>query len=315
MKLSHNLRGLYSNLWRVTKPLTQQKMRKTLLLIVALFVVAGCTMKGTYNRLDWMLTEYLERYVELTKAQKKALRQRMQTSLEWHRRTQLPAYTVWFQGVKHDIQHGITQPQVEQHGLQLLVFWRALMVRFSEDMAVLLPQLDAKQREELFTSFADKNAEYHVDYIQLSHKQLRKNYIKRTEDNFDGWLGSVTKQQKQLIVASADDIQYIARDVLKTRLRWQMQLREILRYHKDTATTQAALQKLFVQPETLRSERYKQQLIHNAKIITQLIADVANQLTDKQKKHLFKRIDKYIKLFKDLTEESQLKAARQCEAC
>ena len=291
-------------------------MRKILLLIVTFFLVAACTMKGTYNRLDWMLTEYLESYVELNKTQKAALRQRMQATLEWHRRTQLPAYSLWLESVKHDVQQGITQPQVEQHGLQLLVFWRALMVRFSEDMAVLLPQLDAKQREQLFTSFADKNAEYHVDYIQLSQKQQRKNYIKRMEDSFDGWLGSVTRQQEQLIVASADQIQYIAKDVLKTRMRWQLELREILRNHKDTATTQVALQKLFVQPETLRSERYKQQLIHNAGIITRLIADVANQLTEKQQKHLFKRIDKYIKLFDELAEEAQpQKAARQCEAC
>jgi hypothetical protein len=70
-----------------------------------------------------------------------------------------------------------------------------------------------------------------------------------------------------------------------------------------------------VQPETLRTERYKQQLIHNAGVITQLIADVGNQLTDKQQKHLFKRIDKYIKLFNELAAEGQVKAVRQCEAC
>jgi hypothetical protein len=192
-----------------------------------------------------------------------------------------------------------------------------MMVRFSEDMAVLLPQLDAKQREELFTSLADKNAEYHVDYIQLSHKQQRKNYIKRMDDIFDGWLGSVTRQQEQRIIASADQIHYIAKDVLKTRMRWQLQLREILQNHKDTVTTQVALQKLFVEPETLRSDRYNQQLIHNAGIISQLITDVANQLTEKQQKHLFKRIDKYIKLFDELAAEAAQpqKAARQCEAC
>ena len=290
-------------------------MRKALLISVVFLIVGACTMKGAYNRLDWMVTEHLESYVELNKDQKAELRQRMQASLEWHRRTQLPAYVLWLQSVKHDVQHGITQPQVEQHGLQLLVFWRALMVRFAEDMAVLLPQLDAQQREALFTNFADKNAEYHKDYIQVSHKKQRNNTIKRIEDSFDSWLGSLTKQQEQLIAARAAQIQPIATDALKTRLRWQMQLREILRHHKDTATTQVALQKLFVQPETLRTERYKQQLIHNAGVITQLIADVGNQLTDKQKKHLFKRIDKYIKLFNELAAEGQVKAARQCEAC
>ena len=290
-------------------------MRKVLLLSMVFLIVSGCTLKGTYNRLDWMLTEYLESYVELNKDQKVELRQRMRASLDWHRRTQLPAYVLWLESVKHDVQQGITQAQIEQHGLQLLVFWRAVMVRFAGDMAVLLPQLDAEQREELFASFADRNAEYHQDYIQVNRKQQRKNYSQRMEDSFDSWLGSLTRQQEQLIAASAEQIQPIATDALKTRLRWQMQLREILRNHKDTATTQAALQKLFVQPENLRTERYKQQLIHNSGVITQLIADVGNQLTDKQQKHLFKRIDKYIKLFEELAAESQIKAARQCEAC
>ena len=284
-------------------------MRKALLISVLFVVVGGCTLKGTYNRLDWVLTEYLESYVELNKTQKVALRQHMRVTLSWHRRTQLPAYVLWLENVKHDVQHGITQAQVEQHGLQLLVFWRALMVRFAEDMAVLLPQLDAQQREALFTSFADRNAEYHKDYIQVSRQQQRKNYTQWLEERFDSWLGSLTKQQEQRIAASAAQIQPIATDALKTRLRWQMQLREILQNHNDTATTQAALQTLFVQPENLRSERYKQQLILNSNVITQLIADIANQLTDKQRKHFNKRIDKYIKLFTELAQDAQLQQA------
>jgi len=290
-------------------------MRKALFISLVILVVGGCTLKAGYNRLDWLLAEYLESYVELNKDQKAALRQRMAASLEWHRRTQLPAYGLWLESVKHDVQHGITQGQVEQHGLQLLVLWRALMVRFADDMAVLLPLLDAQQREALFDSFAQENAEFHEDYIQVSRQQQRKNYADWLEEHFERWLGSLTAQQQQLIAISAAQIQPIATDALKTRLRWQQQLREILRNHKDSATTRAAMQNLFVQPEQLRTERYKQQLIHNTDVITQLIADVANQLTDKQHQHLNKRIDKYRKLVEDLVAEGQLKPARQCEAC
>ena len=290
-------------------------MRKTLFISLVIIIIGGCTLKAGYNRLDWMLTEYLESYVDLNKAQQAALRQHMAASLEWHRRTQLPAYVLWLQSVKLDVQHGITQTQVEQHGLQLLVLWRALMVRFAGDMAVLLPQLDAQQREALFESFAEQNAEYHEDYIQVSRQQQRENYADWLEDNFERWLGSLTEQQEQRIAISAAQIQPIATDALKTRLRWQQQLREILRNHKDTATTQAALQILFAQPENLRTERYKQQLIHNSGVITQLIVDIGQQLTDKQRQHFNKRIDKYSKLFEELAAEGQVKPARQCEAC
>ena len=278
-------------------------MRKAVFISLVLLLIGGCTVKATYNRLDWVLTEYLESYVELNKTQKADLRDHMRATLAWHRRTQLPAYVLWLESVRHDVSLGMNQAQVEQHGLQLLVFWRAMMVRLAADMAVLLPQLDTQQREALFSSFADRNAEYHEDYVQVSRQKQRKNHTKWLEKRFDGWLGSLTEQQEQLIATSAAQIQPIATNALKTRHRWQTQLREILQDHKDTATTRAALHKLFVQPENLRSDQYQQQLIHNSNVVTQLIADISNQLTDKQRKHFNKRVDKYIKLINELAQE------------
>ena len=278
-------------------------MRKAVFISLLLLLIGGCTVKATYNRLDWVLTEYLESYVELNKTQKADLRDHMRATLAWHRRTQLPAYVLWLKSVRHDVPLGMNQAQVEQHGLQLLVFWRAMMVRLAADMAVLLPQLDTQQREALFSSFADRNAEYHEDYVQVSRQKQRKNYTKWLKKRFDGWLGSLTEQQEQLIATSAAQIQPIATDALQTRHRWQTQLREILQDHKDTATTRAALHKLFVQPENLRSDQYQQQLIHNSNVITQLIADISTQLTDKQRKHFNKRVDKYIKLINELAQE------------
>ena len=278
-------------------------MRKAVFISLVLLLIGGCTVKATYNRLDWVLTEYLESYVELNKTQKADLRDHMRATLAWHRRTQLPAYVLWLKSVRHDVPLGMNQAQVEQHGLQLLVFWRAMMVRLAADMAVLLPQLDTQQREALFSSFADRNAEYHEDYVQVSRQKQRKNYTKWLKKRFDGWLGSLTEQQEQLIATSAAQIQPIATDALQTRHRWQTQLREILQDHKDTATTRAALHKLFVQPENLRSDQYQQQLIHNSNVITQLIADISTQLTDKQRKHFNKRVDKYIKLINELAQE------------
>ena len=278
-------------------------MRKAVFISLVLLFIGGCTVKATYNRLDWVLTEYLESYVELNKTQKADLRDHMRATLAWHRRTQLPAYVLWLESVRHDVSLGMNQAQVEQHGLQLLVFWRAMMVRLAADMAVLLPQLDTQQREALFSSFADRNAEYHEDYVQVSRQKQRKNYTKWLKKRFDGWLGSLTEQQEQLIATSAAQIQPIATDALQTRHRWQTQLREILQDHKDTATTRAALHKLFVQPENLRSDQYQQQLIHNSNVVTQLIADISNQLTDKQRKHFNKRVDKYIKLINELAQE------------
>jgi len=291
-------------------------MRKAVLISLVLFLIGGCTVKSTYNRLDWILTQYLDSYVELTNEQQAELREYLASTLYWHRTTQLPAYISWLQRVKQDVAQDLTGAQVDQHTLELLLFWRALMMRFADDMAVLLPDLSPQQKAELFASFIEKNDEYRDDYIKVSRHQQRENYTERLQDSFDSWLGSLNQNQKKRIHAAAIEMQPIAAQSLQTRIRWQQELHTILVNHQDLATTREAMHTLFVNTETLRSASYKHMLEHNRQLVSRLIVDVSKTLSDKQRKHFNKRIDKYIKLFSELVQEAQPRqAASQCAAC
>lgn len=291
-------------------------MRKAVLISLIFFVIGGCTVKSTYNRLDWIITRYLDSYVELTHEQKAELRRSLSRTLHWHRTTQLPAYVGWLQSVKQDVATGLTEARVEQHSLELLVYWRALMVRVADDMALLLPSLSPQQRAELFASFIEKNDEYRDDYIKVSRQQQRKNYTERLEDSFDIWLGSLRQDQKKRIHAAAIAMQPIATESLQTRIRWQQELHTILDNHQDPAATREAMHTLFVNTETLRSASYQYMLEHNRQVVTRLIVDISKTLSDKQRLHFNKRVDKYIKLFSELAQEAgSQQAAGQCAAC
>ena len=291
-------------------------IRKAVLISLVLFLISGCSVKSTYNRLDWILTQYLDSYVELTDAQEDELREYLANTLYWHRTTQLPAYVSWLQRVKQDVAHDLTEAQVEHHTLELLVYWRALMMRVADDMAVLMPELSPQQRAELFASFIEKNDEYRTDYIKVSRKQQRENYTERLQDSFDSWLGSLSQNQKKLIQAAAIEMQPIAAESLQTRIRWQQELHTILDSQQDLAATREAMHTLFVNTETLRSTSYKHMLEHNRQVVTHLIVDISKTLSDKQRKHFNKRVDKYIKLFSELAQQAQPRqAASQCAAC
>ena len=290
-------------------------MPKILFLSVIALLIGSCTVKATYNRLDWVLGNYLERYVELTSAQQAELKQQLAETLTWHRTTQLPVYATWLESVKQDVQHDLTEAQVDQHSLELLLYWRVLMMRFADDMATLLPTLSPQQRTELFASFADKNAEFEDRYVKVSRKQQRDNYAERLQDSFESWLGSLSQQQQQLIETAALELQPIAPQSLQTRLRWQQQLKRVLETQQDAASTRAAMQMLFVNSASLRSVTYNHMLEHNRQVIACLIVDMADTLSDSQRQYLNGRIDKYIKLFNELAAEGQADSAHQCEAC
>jgi hypothetical protein len=290
-------------------------VRKILFLSLIALIFSSCTIKATYNRLDWVLGNYLEQYVELSGAQQIALKQQLAKTLAWHRTTQLPVYATWLQSVKYDVQHGLTETQVEQHTLELFLYWRALMMRFADDMALMLPTLSAEQRAELFENFASKNAEYEDRYIKVTRQQQRDNYTERLEDSFDSWLGSLNRQQQQMIQTAALELQPIAAQSLQMRQRWQRQLKHVLETQQAGASMHLAMQTLFVNPESLRSNTYKQMLEHNRQVITRLIVAIAHTLSDEQHQYFNERIDKYVKLFNELAAEAQPNAGPQCEAC
>lgn len=290
-------------------------MQKSLLLSLIVLIISGCTIKATYNRLDWVLGNYLEQYVELSSAQQIVLKQQLAKTLVWHRTTQLPVYATWLQSVKYDVQHGLTETQVEQHTLELFLYWRALMTRFADDMALMLPALSAEQRTELFQNFARKNTEYEERYIKVTRQQQRDNYTERLEESFDSWLGSLNRQQQQMIQTAALELQPIAVQSLQMRQRWQRQLKHVLETQQAGASMHLAMQTLFVNTESLRSNTYKHMLEYNRQIITHLIVAMAHTLSDEQHQYFNERIDKYVKLFNELAAEAQPNAGAQCEAC
>lgn len=276
-------------------------VRKLRLSILVLLLLGGCTLKFTYNYLDWITASYLDDFVELDNAQQAKLDKAIEDTLFWHRTEQLPLYSNWLQTVKQDVNEGLTLAEVEQHNDHVMVFWAALMEHFAVDMAMLLPSLSHEQQEELFANFADKNDEFQEEYVDVSLEEKREQFAERLEDTFDHWLDSITKQQLLVIKAAANQMEHTSKGMLATRQRWQNTFTGIIKNHKGQAETNEAMRTLFVESNRLRSKAYQQQMDHNQRIVLELIVAIAATLTEEQKKYFFSRVDKYKLAFSELS--------------
>jgi len=280
---------------------TKGKLRFSILVLILL---GGCTLKFTYNYLDWIGANYLEDFVELDDAQQAKLDKALEDTLLWHRTEQLPLYSNWLQSVKQDVDEGLTFAGVEQLANQAMVFWAALMEHFAVDMAALLPSLTPEQQEELFANFADKNDAFREQYVDVSLEEKREQFADRLEDTFEDWLDSITKPQLLAIKAAAHQMEHTSSGMLDTRLRWQDTLKSIIRSPDSQAVKNKAIRALFVDSNRLRSEAYQQQMDHNQRIVMELIVAIAATLTQEQKKFFFSRIDKYKLIFSELSMEA-----------
>ena len=96
---------------------------------------------------------------------------------------------------QHDMASPLDEQRVLQHIATMLQLWSALENEINEEMAELLPLLNAAQREELFESIEDKNEDFYDEYVDLDDDERIDQYIDTSIDNFENWLGYLTNSQ------------------------------------------------------------------------------------------------------------------------
>ena len=98
--------------------------------------------------------------VSLDDVLEEKVEQRADVLVSWHRNTQLTQYADLLRTFQQDMQSPLNVQQVLQHMETIQELWQALEVKINEEMAELLPLLNAEQREELFDSIDDKNEDF-----------------------------------------------------------------------------------------------------------------------------------------------------------
>ena len=79
------------------------------ILILAGLIFSACSLRLTYNYLDWIIPWYVDEYVSLTDDQENLFDRATVELLDWHRYAELPKYTEFIISIK-DAQNGCTTP-------------------------------------------------------------------------------------------------------------------------------------------------------------------------------------------------------------
>ncbi|MGD2161298.1 MAG: DUF6279 family lipoprotein, partial [Gammaproteobacteria bacterium] len=110
---------------------------KAVAVVVLITLVTACSFKTVYNRLDYLIPEYVEGVVTFDEVLEEQLEKRTGVLLHWHRSTQLKQYADWLQALQVDIDAGLTEQQLEQRINEMEVFWLSIVSRLNNEMAYL----------------------------------------------------------------------------------------------------------------------------------------------------------------------------------
>ena len=279
----------------------QSSRRTYVVAIVALaMMLASCSFKTLYNQLDHLIPLYVVGMVPLDDMLEEKVEQRTLALLDWHRNTQLNQYAHWLSALQRDANQQLTTERVLAHIARLDDFWQSLLIRINEEMVMLLPQLNAVQRQELFESIADKNEDFHHDYVSVSDEERIEQYIDRMLDNYEKWLGDLTDEQEIAVVTAAAEMLSSAELRLERRLQWQRGIQSILDSGDSEETKASRLREFFAVFHNRDYAAMKVVEDTNRLVLARLTVQIVHGMTAEQKAHFVSATNDYIRMFTEL---------------
>ncbi len=278
------------------------RFTKAIVILTLITAVAACSFKTVYNRLDYLIPEYVEGMVTLDDVLEEELEQSTLVLLEWHRNTQLKQYADWLSALQRDMATQLTEQQVEQRITEMDRFWRSLSAKVNDEMAHLLPLLNKEQLDELFMNIEDTNEEFREESVDLNEEQRIEDYVERISDTYQGWIGELTDEQQRMLEQAATELVSTAELRLQRRLQWQHGIREILAEEDTVQNKTDRLRQFLAGFEDIDDETMKEKSEINRGIIVRLTVQISHSMTEDQQAHFISKTNDYIRMLTELAE-------------
>ena len=278
------------------------RFTRTIIILTLITAVAACSFKTVYNRLDYLIPEYIEGMVTLDDVLEEKLEQSTLVLLEWHRNTQLKQYADWLSALQRDMAAQLTEKQLEQRITEMDRFWRSLSAKVNDEMADLLPLLNKEQQDELFMNIEDSNDEFREEFVDLNEEQRIEDYVERMSDTYQSWIGELTDEQQRKVEQVATELVSTAELRLQRRLQWQRGIREILAEEETAQIKTGRLRQFLSGFEDIDDETMKEKSAINREVIVRLTVQISHSMTEDQQAHFISKTNDYIRMLTELAE-------------
>jgi hypothetical protein len=275
---------------------------KLFVAVAFIVIIAACSFKSLYNRLDDLIPAYVEGMVSLDDVLEEKVEQRTQVLVSWHRNTQLKQYAVLLRTFQQDMESPLNEQHLLQHMASMESLWHSLVVKVNEEMAELLPLLNSEQRKELFESINEKNEDYYNEYVDIDEDKRVEQYTETLLDSYEKWLGDLTALQRQSVKQAAPAMSSIAAMRLQQRKLWQHSIKQILDSSDSNAIKSERL-RLFLDGFKAGAPAGLAEAIEaNKQVFARLTVEVFDNSTAEQKAFFIIKTNDYIRIFTELAE-------------
>jgi len=272
---------------------------KKSLLFSLIFLVGCSTTTFVYNRIDFLLPWYLESYVDLNREQKQDLKELLIPFFKWHREEELPNYLAIIEELELTLDASIEFESIAEITNDVEESWFRLEDRMLLWGIPMARDLSDDQIAEFLQTMKTKTLQSENEYLSRNLQTYQNDNYKRLRKNLRRFMGSLNKDQLDLINAASKkmirvDGQWIdnrkaliekLKVILEREYGWELALENIT--HRDD----------------LVAQNYRETYAHNISVSQNLLVEVLNLRTDKQDQKLRTQLAKYKTDIKNLIKQ------------
>lgn len=262
---------------------------KNLALIALLFLTGCSSTTFVYNRIDFLLPWYLSSYVDFTSEQKQSLNARLIPFFKWHRTQELPKYVEIMNSLE-----GLLDNEVKAEDIALITqdvenSWYRTEQQILLWLTPLAKDLSDEQIKQFLTVMERKTIENENKYLKRNDQIYQKDVVNRFRKNLGRFMGSLNKDQLDLLRAASENMYRSDNDWIENRKTLIENLTSILQRENDWERRLNAINNR----DNLESQDYRIKYTHNINITHQLIAEILNSRSEKQDKKLRDQLIRY----------------------
>ncbi|TWD32482.1 hypothetical protein FB440_12228 [Vibrio crassostreae] len=252
------------------------------LMLLVCFLFAGCGTKFAYNNISWFAVSYIEDFVSLSNSQESELEARLDSLQAWHKETQLPLYISQLEAIQSITRPDMNSAFIVDQSEQIKNHIRAIVNKFAPDVYALSMQLSPKQDSEFLKNFREKQQDYYEERLSLNDEDSRERYRNRIEERLERWLGSVSKEQKQIIFTWSQEWVNTNDSWRQYQNNTYQDLTTLMEKKADLHIAQPIIMNLLLNNEAYYPDELESELNKNMQTSAKFLVDIAVISSDKQ---------------------------------
>lgn len=268
--------------------------KKLLLCCLCLFALSACSAKLAYNFLGFVINWQIGKYVTLNKQQQTIADERIEAFHQWHRKTQLPLYADYIDGLLARMRNDEMTAEWVHNETDIIQDLLDLSVQqLKPDIVDLISSFSDEQVTEVMERFEKEREKYQKKHVDVNPKKILKLRKSELTDRLGPFFGRFTTEQKTLIEEWAAALEPYEALTLKQQKLWEGELKAAMNVRKNKKELGARLDGIMLYRTDDWDPELEKILDKNQALTYTLIAKLLNTRTENQVERFERKLAAY----------------------